>query len=185
MTVSVGPSKVRIDVNPQISMINDTATGDVTTIMRAQQSYMVTTAAMSKAMMASAIAQSGTTMSTTPPAPVATGKTDKINGYDASEYTFSNGTLKCTYWICKDFPNAKAVTDALKEMQSSGLANLTKGLTPDLSTFPGVPVKTEVEFNGQKITTDLVSATEQTVDPSQYEVPAGFTQIKLPTTPQQ
>jgi hypothetical protein len=184
MTVTVGPTKVRTDVNPQISMITNTATGDVTTIMRSQQSYMVTTAAMSKAMMASAIAQTGT-LSSTPPAPVATGKTDKINGYDASEYTFSNGTLKCTYWICKDFPNAKTVTDALKKLQSGGLASITKGMTPDLSTFPGVPVKTEVEINGQKITTELVSATEQNIDPSQYEVPAGFTQIKMPTAPQQ
>jgi len=184
MTVTVGPTKVRTDVNPQISMITDTASGDGTTIMRAQQSYMVTTAAMSKAMMASALAQTGT-LSTTPPAPVATGKTDKINGHDASEYTFSNGTLKCTYWICKDFPNAKTVTDALMKLQSGGLASITKGLTPDLSTFPGVPVRTEVEFNGQKITTELVSATEQTVDPGQYEVPAGYTQIKMPAAPQQ
>ena len=184
MTVTVGPTKVRTDVTPQISMITDSATGDVTTIMSAQKTYMVTSAATSKAMMASAIQQSGT-LSTTPAAPVATGKKDKINGYDASEYTFSNGNLKCTYWICSTFPNGKAVSDALAKLQNGGLASITKGFTPDLSTLPGVPVRTEVEFNGQKITTDLVSATEQTVDPSQYEVPAGFTQIKLPTTPQQ
>jgi len=184
MTVTVGPTKVRTDVTPQISMITDTTTGDVTTIMNAQQTYMVMSAATSKAMMASAIQQSGT-LSTTPAAPVATGKKDKINGYDASEYSFSNGNLKCTYWICRDYPNAKDVTDALSKMQNSGFASLTKGFTPNLSTLPGVPVKTEVEFNGQKITTELISATEQNIDRSQYEVPAGYTEVKMPMMPQQ
>jgi hypothetical protein len=184
MTVTVGAAKVRTDVTPQITMITDTATGDVTTIMNAQKTYMVTTAAMSKAMMSAAIQQSGT-MSTTPAAPVATGKKDKINGYDASEYTFSNGNLKATYWICSNFPNGKAVSDALAKLQNGGLASITKGFTPDLSTLPGVPVKTEVEMNGQKITTELVSATEQNVDPSTYEVPAGYNEIKMPPMPGQ
>jgi hypothetical protein len=184
MTVTVGASKVRTDVTPQISMITDTATGDVTTIMNAQKTYMVTTAAMSKAMMSAAIQQSGT-MSTNPAPPVATGKKDKINGYDASEYTFSNGNLKATYWICSDFPNGKAVTDALAKLQNGGLASITKGFTPDLSTLPGVPVKTEVEINGQKITTELVSATEQNIDPSTYAVPAGYNEVKMPAIPQQ
>jgi hypothetical protein len=62
---------------------------------------------------------------------------------------------------------------------------MLKGLTPDLSTLPGVPVKTEVETNGQKITMSLISAKEQDVDPSQYTVPAGYSEVKMPAMPQQ
>jgi hypothetical protein len=184
MTAMVGPDKVRTDVTPQVSTIVDTKTGDVTTLMHAQHAYMVLTAAATQAMMSQAMQQAGP-LSASPAAPVATGKHDKINGYEAEEYTFSNGSLKASYWISKDYPNAKEITDALSKVQKGGLANIMKGLTPDLSTLPGVPVKTEVEINGQKMTTVLVSATEQTVDPSEYEVPAGYTQVQMPAMPGQ
>jgi citrate lyase beta subunit len=184
MTIMVGPDKVRTDVTPQISTITDTATGDVTTLMHAQKSYLLIPIATSRAMMARAMQQAGSP-SASPAPPVATGKTDKINGYDAAEYTFSNGNLKATYWICKDFPDAQMVKDALAKLAKGGMAAMLKGMTPDMSTFPGVPVKTEVETNGQKITTELVSAKEQTVDPSEYQVPAGYTEMKMPTMPGQ
>jgi hypothetical protein len=131
---------------------------------------------MAKAMMA----QSGGAVSATPPRPEATGKRDKINGYDAAEYTFSNGNMKATYWISSDFPNAKMVNDALAKFRKGGLAEMTRGLAPDLSTVPGVPVKTEVVINGQKITTELISVIEQPVDPSEYQVPAGYSEMKMP-----
>jgi hypothetical protein len=68
-------------------------------------------------------------------------------------------------------------------MQKGGLADMTKAFAPDLSKLPGVPVKTEVDFNGQKIETELVSATDQTVDPSQYQVPADYTKMEMPAMP--
>jgi len=184
MTVTVGGDKVRTDISPGIYMITNTATGDVTTIMDAQKSYMVISAATTKAMMAQGMAQAGN-LSTNPAPPAPTGKKDKINGYDAAEYTFSNGNLKVTYWLCANFPNAKVVTDALSKFEKGGLSAMLKGLTPDLSTLPGVPVKTEVDANGQKITMELISAKEQDVDPSQYTVPAGYTEVKMPAMPQQ
>ena len=186
MTIMVGADKVRTDVAPQISTITDTATGDVTTLNHAQKSYMVISAAASKAMMEqvrTAMLQTGGA-SASPAPPVATGKTDKINGYNAAEYTFTNGNIKATYWISSDFPDAKMVADALAKFRKGGLADMTRGFAPDLSNLPGVPVKTEVEINGQKITTELVSAKEQPVDPSEYQVPASYTEVKMPAQPQ-
>jgi len=186
MTIMVGADKVRTDVAPQISTITDTTTGDVTTLNHAQKSYMVISAAASKAMMdqvRTAMLQTGGA-SASPAPPVATGKTDKINGYNAAEYTFTNGNIKATYWISSDFPDAKMVADALAKFRKGGLADMTRGFAPDLSNLPGVPVKTEVEINGQKITTELVSAKEQPVDPSEYQVPASYTEVKMPAQPQ-
>jgi len=190
MTIMVNGDKVRADVSPQISTITDAATGDVTTLMHAQKCYIVISAAAGKAMLAgmtSPAPKAGASASPAPPvppvlapSPKATGKTDNINGYNAAEYTFTNGNMKATYWICPNYPNAKMVTDALAKFQKGGLAAITRGLAPDLSAFPGVPVKTEVELNGQKITTQLISATEQPVDPSEYRVPADYSQMKMP-----
>jgi len=153
--------------------------------MHGQKTYMVISADATKAMVAQMTktmqAQGGTSLSSTAAPPVASGKTDKINGYNASEYTFSNGPLKASYWISSDVPNAKGVADALAKFRKGGLADMTKAFAPDMSLLPGVPVKTEVEFNGQKIETELVSATEQAVDPSVFKVPDGYTEMKLPS----
>jgi hypothetical protein len=185
MTVMVGAGKVRTDITAQISTITDTSTGDVTTLMHAQKSYMVISAATSKAMadqMRATMQQSGAPAASPAP-PRATGKTDKINGFDAAEYTFSNGNMKATYWISSTFPNAKMVEEALAKLRKGGLADITRGITPDLSSLPGVPVKTEVEINGQKITTELISAQQQDVDPAEYQVPAAYKEIKMPSFP--
>jgi hypothetical protein len=191
MTIMVNGDKVRADVSPQMSTITNVATGDVTMLMHAQKAYMVITAEASKAMLAGTAAMTaqanpaigGTNTALPPlraPAPHETGKTQKINGYNAEEYTFTNGNLKATYWISKDVPNGKLVTDALAKFQKGSLANLATGIGPDMSAFNGVPVKTQVELNGQKITTVLVSATEQAVDPAEYQVPPGYSEMRLP-----
>jgi len=179
MTVMVSADKVRMDVSPQMSTITDATTGDITTLMIAQKSYVIITAAEAKAMLAQAVKGAGAP-SASPAPPKATGRTQKINGYDAAEYTFSNGNMTATYWISSDFPNAKAVLDAMAKLQKGALADMTKAFSPDLSAFPGVPVKTDVELNGQKIVTELISATEQTVDPSEYQVPPDYTELKMP-----
>jgi hypothetical protein len=188
MTVTVGTDKVRTDISPQVSTITDTTTGQVTTLMHDQKVYMIISADAEKAMcdqMSKTMQQSGVSPSASPAPPKATGKTDKINGYNAAEYTFNNGIIKASYWVSTEFPNAKMVSDALARFSKGSLADMTKAFTPDLSSLPGVPVKTEMEFNGQKMTTELVSATEQQVDPSIYQVPAAYTEVKMaPPTPQ-
>jgi hypothetical protein len=185
MTIKVSGDKVRADITPQISTITDAVSGQITTLMHGQKTYMVISADTTRAMVAQMTktmqAQGGMSLSATASPPVASGKTDKINGYNASEYTFTNGPLKASYWMSTDFPNAKGVSDALAKFRKGGLADMTKAFAPDMSLLPGVPVKTEVEFNGQKIETELVSATEQAVDPGEFQVPGGYTEMKLPT----
>ena len=176
MTMKIGGDKVRADVSPQVSTITDTKTGDVITLMHAQRSYMLMTAATIKAMFAKLGAATGA--ETSPAAPKATGKTDKINGWNAAEYSFDNGMMKGSYWMSTEFPNAKAVTDALAKFRQGSLAEMTRAFTPDMSALPGVPVKTEVEVNGQKIVTELESAKDESVDPAVYQVPTGYSQIK-------
>ena len=146
------------------------------------------TAAATKAMIdqaRKAMAQANGAPAASPQPAKPTGRKDKINGYNVAEYTFSNGSLKATYWVSSDFPNAKMVIDALAKFQKGGLADMTRGFTPDLSTLPGVPVRTEVEVNGQKVTTELESAKDEPVDPSEYQVPAGYTEMKMPALPAQ
>lgn len=182
MTVKVGGDKVRTDISPMVSTITDASTGDVTTLLHAQKAYVFVSAATAKAMMAmaaQAMQQPGASPSGTPAPPQATGKTDKINGYNATEYVFTDGAMKASYWMSTDFPNAQAVNAALAKFRKGGLADVTRAFTPDMTKLPGVPVKTVVDMNGQKMVTELISASDETVDPSVYEVPASYTQMKM------
>ena len=183
MTVKVSGDKVRTDISPEVSAIADTASGQITTIMHTQKAFMVIPAATSKALfsqMSQAMQQAGVSS-----VPKATGKTDKINGYNAAEYSSSNGVLKASYWMSTDVPNLKAISDALAKFRKGSMADLTKGFSADLSALPGIPVKTEAEINGQKLVTEIVSATVQTVDPSEFQVPADYREIKMPVMPGQ
>jgi hypothetical protein len=172
-----------VDANPQVSTITNAATGEITTLMHMQKTYMLIPAATSKAMMAQMTKMLGAAAAATPAAPKASGKTDKINGYTATEYTFDNGIMKGSYWMSTDFPNAQAVSDALAQFRKGSLADMTKAFAPDISKLPGVPIKTDVEFSGQKVTTEIVSATIGAVDPTQFTVPAGYTETKMPAMP--
>jgi len=181
ITIKVGAAKVRTDVTPQISTITDVTTGDITTLMHAQRTYMVISAATSRAMLEQMrkVMQAGGAPAT-PPALKPTGRTDKIDGYHAVEYTYNNGIMSGSYWFSTEFPDAAAVNAALAKFRKGGLTDMTKAFAPDPTGIPGVAVRMETLFNGQKIVTDLVSANEQPVDPTEYQVPAAYTEMKIP-----
>ncbi len=184
MTMKFKDNKIRTDVSPQVSTITDSASGDVTTLLHTQKSYMNIPASSTKALMAQMQAQMQKQMNGSPaPTPKlqATGRKDKINGYDAQEYTCEIGGMKATYWIAPNFPNWSGVLAAMMKFQQGGLAAMAKGLMPDIADFSGMPVKTEVDMNGQKITTTLVSVEEKAVDAKDFEIPVGYTEMKMPS----
>ncbi len=185
MTMKFKGDKIRADVSPQVSTITDATTGDVTTLMPAQKSYMIIPASSTKALMEQMQKQmQQQTASGSPapnPKPVATGRKETINGYETEEYTCQFGGMKVEYWIAPNFPNWANVLAAMTKFQQGGLAAMTKGLMPSPSDFKGMPIKTEVDMNGQKITTTLVSVNEQPVADTEFQIPAGYTQMKMPS----
>ncbi len=187
MTIKLSGDNVRVDMDSEVSAIVDAATGDTTVIMHAQKSYMLisgsTTQTMVKQML-SMLQQSGSGAAAASQPLKATGQTQKINGYNAAEYTYSSPMFKATYWMSTDFPNAKAVNAALEQVRrESSALDPTSQLAPDLSGLPGVPVRTEETLvgSGQSAQSDLVSATFENVDPGVFKIPAGYTEVKMPT----
>lgn len=185
MTMKFRDDKIRADVSPQISTLTDAGTGDVTTIMHAQKTYMVIPASSSKALMEQVKKQmdeqTASGEPTPNPKPQPTGKKEKINGYDTEEYTSQFNGMKVNYWIAAKFPNWAGVLAAMTKFQQGGLASMTKGLMPSPSDFKGMPIRTEVDLNGQKITTTLISITSEAVDPAEFLIPAGYTEMKMPS----
>src|SRR5215210_5778595 len=102
MTMKIKGDQVYTQVNAQITTITNAATGDVTTIMHEQKSYTTMPANSTKALMEQMqknMAAQNPAGSTTPaPKLQATGRKDKINGYDVQEYTSTIGGMKVSYW---------------------------------------------------------------------------------------
>jgi len=53
-------------------------------------------------------------------------------------------------------------------------------VAPDVNTLPGMVVKTQMEVNGQKITSTLVSVKEDSVDASIFQTPKDYQQMTQP-----
>src|SRR5450432_4009085 len=131
MTMKFKGDKVRADVSPEISTITDSKTGDVMTIMHAQKTYMKIPASSTKALMEQMKkSQTQSENGAANPAPKlsATGKKDKINGYNTDEYTAALGGMTVHYWIAKDFPKWSTLLAQMLKMQQGGLAAMTKGM---------------------------------------------------------
>jgi hypothetical protein len=57
---------------------------------------------------------------------------------------------------------------------------MMKGMMPEASEFPGMPIRTEVENGSDKITTTLISAKQEPVNAADMEVPAAYKEMTMP-----
>lgn len=185
MTMQFKDNKIRADVTPQLTTLTDAETGEVTTIMHAQKSYMKVSAASSRQLMEQMQKQRQEQIAAGSPAPnpkpQATGRKEKINGYDTAEYTCEVGGMRVVYWIAASFPNWPGVLAMMNKFQQGGMAAMTKGLMPSPSDFPGMPIRTEVDMNGRKITTTVISVKEGPLEASSFQIPAGYTEMSMPS----
>jgi hypothetical protein len=184
MIMKIKDGKSRTDVNPQMSMITDTKSGEVITLMHDQKSYMKISGDTTRAMLdrIRKMTDDSSASATPKPAPKlkATGRKDKINGYDTEEYTCDVNGKKITYWIAKNYPDYSAILAEMMKMQQNSLASMMKGMMPEASEFPGMPIRTEVENGSDKITTTLISAKQEPVNAADMEVPAAYKEMTMP-----
>ena len=180
-TVRIKGDKARTDLAQQMSMITDATTGDIVTLMHGQKVYVKIPAAQTKAMMEQM--QKLQPEGTTQPKLVPTGRKEKIGNYDCEIFTSNLGVVAITYWIAKDFPNYQAVLAQMEKMQSGSISAMAKGMIPSLQDFPGMAIKTEMDMGGRKVTTVLVSAKEEPVDPAAFVIPADYKEMTTPALP--
>lgn len=176
-TIKIKGDQARTDLAQQVSMITNGANGDVVTLMHAQKTFMRISAAQTKAMMEQMqkLKPGGE-----PPKLTATGKKEKIGNYDCEIFTTNFGGVGVTYWIAKDFPNYSAVLAQMEKLQAGSISAMGKGLMPELKDFPGMQIKTEMDLGGKKVSTLLVSAKEENVDPASFEIPKDYQEASAP-----
>jgi hypothetical protein len=186
ITTQIKGDKIRVDMpsSPQgpMSTIMDLSSGDSTTLLHQQKVAMKVPGAEIK-QMAEKLKQSRASAGTNaaPPTFQDTGKTEKVGNYDAKIYTWSSPDgANQTVWVAKDFPDYAKIKVQMDKLNDSPVGQMSKGAAPDVNTLPGMVVKTQMEMNGQKVTSTLVSAKESSVDASIFQTPKDYQQMNQP-----
>lgn len=176
-TIKIKGDKARTDLAQPVSVITDGASGEMSTLMHQQKTFLKVSAAQTKAMME----QLQKAKPNVEPAKLQpTGKKEKIGEYECEIFTANLGEIAVTYWLAKDFPNYPAVLAQIANYQSGTVSAMGNGLMPDLKEFPGMIIKTEMNAGGKKIVATLVSAKEENVDPAVFNIPANYKETSTP-----
>lgn len=187
MTVKIKGDKTRADISPQLSSLTDGATGDSVMLMHEQKGYMKMPAERTKALMEKMkgfqlqSGKDGVKKEEAATGPKATGKKQRIGAYDTEEYVCQVGNTNIHYWVAKNFPDWQKIQEQMLKNQEKSLSQMLKGKIVSLKDLPGMPIKSEMEFNGQKIAYTIVSVKEEDVSAKDFEIPAGYKEMTIPS----
>jgi hypothetical protein len=189
ITIKIHGDKIRQDLagpeSGDMSLIKDANTGDSIVLMRSQKMFTKPGAKTKDTNNPDAALSR----------PVDTGKADIVGGYDAKIFAWAadrklwndtNGMIE-TLWVAWDFTNFENIKADLARLDRANVSFPGKGMQPEISTLPGMVVKSRliVELHGivQTIDITLLSAKEEAVDPSIFEVPADYKEWTPPQPP--
>jgi hypothetical protein len=83
-----------------------------------------------------------------------------------------------TLWVARNFPNCENIKADLAKLDRANVSFPGKGMQPAISSLPGMVVKSRLIVKMgevvQTINITLVSAKEEPVDPSIFEVPGDY-----------
>lgn len=179
ITLRIKGDKIRVDVSEAMSTLTDSATGDVTTLMHQQKTYMVIPASSTKVLyekfqqMQNADKLSKPKLEETP-------LQEQVAGYNCKVYKAQVGNMKLTYWISKEYPNAEAILGYMAKVQSGKFGDLMGSVLPKSADFPGLPLKTVTESGDQKLVSTLVSVKEEELPESVVTVPGDYVAMPSP-----
>jgi hypothetical protein len=180
MTIKMKGDKARIDASRQVSTIVDSKTGEIVNILHEQKQVMRMSAAQAKAAAAMAMSSMGAQEAAAQKAQLKpTGKKETINGHETEEFTYETPMLTATYWVARNYPDSDAIMKQLQAMTPDAWGAATQGM-PDYRDFPGLPIRSRVNINGQQITTTVTSVKMDPLPESDFVVPQGFSEMKMP-----
>ena len=180
ITFKIHGDKVRQDLvglgSGDMSLIKDAATGNSVALMPQQKLF---TKPATKA-------RDAQNPDATLAKPLDTGRADSVGGYDAEIFTWAadrklwndtNGMIE-TMWVAKDYTNFDKIKADLATLDRANVSFPGKGMQPEVSALPGMVVKSRLIVKlgdaVQTVNITLLSAKEEPVDPSVFEVPGDY-----------
>ena len=181
-TTKVKGDKLRVDIADSpagaMSSIVDTKTGESIQLMHSQKMAMKTSGAVLKQAMDAAKQKAGVKEGAANELKP-TGQIEKVGEFDCEIYTWTDGTNSSKIWVAKNHPQAAALKAFEKQMRSGFFGGMQMG--PDTTKLPGPAIKTETNVQGSKITSTITGIKEEKIDDKEFEVPAGYQNLALPT----
>jgi hypothetical protein len=186
VTTQIKGDKIRVDMpaTPQgaMSTIMDLSSGDSVTLMHQQKLAMTVPGTQMKQMVENMKALRATTgTNAAPPQFHDTGKAEKVGDFDTEIYTWSTPDgANQTVWVARNYPNYAHIKFQMDALNNSPISQLSKGAAPDISTLPGMVIRTQMERDGQKVISTLVSAKENSVDAAIFQTPKDYKEMGQP-----
>ena len=181
ITIKIKGDKARIEAGPKVITIIDSKTGDITNLLNDQKKVIRISGEKAKAIAEMArkfINKKEVLAQATKPK--ATGKKETIDGYETEEYVTDTPNYHATYWIATKYPDYPAILGQMEVMQNGAFESVRKGM-PDYRDFPGLPLRSRVKMEGQvEITSTIVSINQNALSESDFAVPAGYEEMKMP-----
>ena len=164
-TMCIKGGKIRSDNDTTSSVVMDTTSGEMITLVH-EQKMIIKTNTKELAALApppGADKAGGGTKVT------ATGQKEMVDGYNCELYLSENMGMVVKMWLTEDYPGYQKLKEELKVISKMAAAN-----APEQAPLPGIAIKTEYEQQGLKFETRLVSLKEGTVDEAKFAIPAGY-----------
>jgi hypothetical protein len=181
MTIKIKDNMARIDSSPGVATIIDGKTGEMINLMLDQKKIVRISGEKMKAavQMMNKYSAGDKKQDSDKPHIVATGKKEKIDGYDTEEYVYDGAGFKATYWVAPQYPNGAAILKQLEALNPQLWSANNMGM-PDYRALNGVPIKSTVSAGGMQITTTLVSVNQNPIDAAEFVPPPDFQEMKMP-----
>jgi hypothetical protein len=179
MTIKFKGDKVRIDPAPELSMITDSKTGETVTLIHGEKKAMRISGDKMKAAAEMVKKFTSATPGEQKPKLTPLGRKETVNGMPTEVFTADTSVGKATYYIAMNYPDGPAIIQEMKAAQPSALTNSGTNI-PDFRDLPGVPVKIEMDTARGHVVMTLISAKRDPIPNSAFDVPANYTDMKMP-----
>ncbi len=180
ITIRIHGDKIRQDIAGlgagDMSLIKDATTGSSIALMPQQKVFTRPDSRAANAPSPDAGASK----------PQDTGNSDVVGSYDTKIFAWAadrklwnetNGMIQ-TLWVATNFPDFDKIQPELAKLDRANVSFPGRGMQPEISTLPGMVVKSRllVKMGGQvqTVTILLLTAREEPVDPSIFNVPADY-----------
>jgi hypothetical protein len=194
MTIKIKGDRARIDASPQVTTIFDGKTGEVITLLNDQKTIVRISSDKMKAVTDMLNKFSSKKAAPEKPKLTPTGQKETVNGYETEQYTYDGPDFKAIYWIAPNYPNGAAILAQLQSIKSE-FWDAANTRMPDFRDFPGLPIRTRMIIGKEdqadksspsaadhatEITSTITSVNQDPISDSEFTVPGGFKETKLP-----
>jgi Domain of unknown function (DUF4412) len=178
VVLKVKNAKARLDTD-QTSTIIDSNSGETTMLIHGQKVFLKIAPEQLKAQSEAVKSLMGTRGDAIP-SPIElkpTGRKQQINGYATEEYVTNLNGTDMSIFICKDFPDYRNVVEAVNIVQKGPGMDIFRSMAISPSEYPGMPIRTEAKFLGQRVVITLESVEQTDLSDAEFSIPPDYKEL--------